>query len=538
MQRKFNTAANLLAVSVILSFFTFSNAEINKETALIAVQDSLKLSTDIYLPEGDDPFTCVLIRTPYNKNGVKGDAKQMAENGFAVVAQDTRGKYQSDGTFYPFRHEREDGLATIQWIKSQSWSNGKIIGWGGSYVGYTQWAVADCLDVMVPVLTTANMYDALYPSGLFSLATAFNWGLAVDSKTSNEIPPEKYVTSYSILPLSVADDSTWAQNDFLDDWLSHQDMDDYWKVMNHRGRICPMISIAGWYDIFLEAQIDDFETLKTHSPSSRLIIGPYAHGEITIDTNFKDHLNPYSHLGAVSKFIQDTIMDSSMEETPDRYSLFILNQNTWYTCRTWPPINTLKTPYFLHPDGRLSIEPPKKEATFQYTYNPMDPYPSLGGTFLGFGVGPAFQNPNIERKDQVIFESAPLKEPLILLGPISSEIYAKTDAALTDFFVSLHHIRPDGKIINIQEGGAIFAGGNFDLPQKLAVSLWATGYQIPRDHRLRVVITSALFPRYNRNLNSTEKIFDAHTPRAAQQQIVVGPLYASKINLPVLHDNF
>ena len=157
-----------------------------KSSEKIVMSDGVKLATDIYLPAQGEKWPCILMRSPYNKNNSKGDGEKFTKMGYAVVIQDTRGKFESEGKFYPFKHDRKDGLATIDWIKSQKWFGGKIAGWGGSYVGYTQWAIADQLDAFVPVVTSANMYDLCYPSGIFSLATAFNWGLAVDSKTVNK----------------------------------------------------------------------------------------------------------------------------------------------------------------------------------------------------------------------------------------------------------------------------------------------------------------------------------------------------------------
>lgn len=507
----------------------------------VPMSDGTLLATDIYLPAGKKgPFPCVLIRTPYNKSAAHGDGERFAKKGYAVVIQDTRGKYGSQGRFYPFRHERRDGLETAAWIRSREWSNGKIAGWGGSYVGYTQWAIADQLDVIFPLVTSANMFELAYPGGLLSLATIFNWGLVVDSKTVNNIKPEKLSAACSILPLSVADDSTFAQNDFVDDWLAHTRYDGYWAALDHRAATAPpMISIAGWYDIFLEPQINDFIRLGAQRhPASRLIIGPYAHGKILIDTDFDDHAR-------VSRFQQDEMdlmaavfagQEPSPVEKP--FTLFVMHKNRWVDCATWPPENSRQTAYYFQPDGRLSTDKPEDARAFEYDYDPLDPYRSLGGSFLGNGVGPAIQNPNTSRTDQVVFESAALTEPLTLLGPVSAVVFAASNAPCTDFYVSLQEVQSDGTIINIQEGGAPFYGDD-SAPvraKKLEISLWATGIEIAAGKKLRVVVTSSLFPRYNRNLNSGEPIFSAQTPRVAHQTLFTGADMPSCILLPLFRD--
>ncbi len=515
-----------------------------KQTVMIAVEDTIKLATDIYLPKAGGPFPTVLIRSPYNKKGAKDNGERFTKSGYAVVIQDTRGKFESGGKFYPFRDDRKDGLATLAWIRAQKWSNGKVAGAGGSYVGYTQWAIADQLDAMTPILTSANMYDLLYPSGILSLATAFNWGLVVDSKTVNSIKPEKIIAAYSILPLSVADDSTFQQNDFVDDWLMHQYPDVYWGAMNNRSaEICPMYSIAGWYDIFLMAQIRDFvgQGDRRH-PDSRFIIGPYAHGKVAVDLDFGGKQKLYMNKKVIDYFISkqlgngDVSMPENYPEKP--FILFVMQKNEWVQCEQWPPKQTTMTPFYLGANGAVTKQRSIENDVIAFTYDPMNPFPSLGGTFLGVGVGPALQNPNINRQDQAIWESEVLQQPLELLGPIDATIYASTDAPSTDFMASLHDVHPDGKIINIQEGGTTVYSDAEATPcvQKIKISLWATGYQIGAGHKIRIAITSSLFPRYNRNLNSGEPIFSAQHPRTAHQKIYYGEKYPSHLCLPVFNE--
>jgi putative CocE/NonD family hydrolase len=535
--------AILFEMQPVLSFQEDEkNKNYSKQEVMIPVEDSIRLATDIFLPDKGGPFPCILIRSPYNKENSTGFAERFADLGYAVVSQDTRGKFESEGKFYPFKYDRQDGLASIRWIKSQSWSNGKIGGWGGSYVGYTQWAIADHLDAITPVVTSANMYEVFYPSGIYSLATSFNWSLAVDSRTVNIIEPEKIATSYYILPLSVADDSTYQQNDFIDDGLKHPYEDAYWGSMNHRSAVsCPMFSVAGWYDIFLQAQIKDFQDLSTsRHPDSRLVIGPYAHGKTLIETDFGEHADLSlfhdkmfsflaSHLGG-----EDLLDNTNLEDKT--YSLFIIHRNEWYGADQWPPANSRPTAYYFTSKGTITAEAVSSNKVSGYTYDPEDPYPSHGGTFLGQCAGMAFQNPNTSRKDQVVFESGPLDKELVLLGPINATIYVSTDAPSTDFFVSLQEVREDGKLINIQEGGKAIYSDEFSDPrvQEIDISLWATGYQINCGHRIRVVISSSLFPRYNRNLNSGEAISAAHKPRKAHQKIYIGKKFPSHIKLPVL----
>jgi hypothetical protein len=215
-----------------------------------------------------------------------------------------------------------------------------------------------------------------------------------------------------------------------------------------------------------------------------------------------------------------------------KYNLFIMERNEYVGSDVWPPRETRITPCFIGPGGYMGLEKYKESGTLQYENNPANPYPSHGGTALGNGVGPARQNENVSRKDQVVFEMNVTEKPLILLGPISATLWLGSDAACTDFMVGLQDVFPDGKIINIQEGGAHvkFDG---EKPKQAEISVWATGYQLNPGHKLRVFIASGWFPRYNRSLNSCEPIFNAKDIRKANQKIFFGPNTPSSINIPV-----
>lgn len=506
----------------------------------ITMEDGVQLATDIYLPVRKGKFPCILMRTPYNKKGGGNAGKRSAEDGFVFVAQDCRGKYLSEGEFYPFANERRDGLETIKWIRKQPWSNGKVGGWGGSYVGYTQWAISDELNAITPGLSGADFYDLFYPGGLFSLHLTVRWGFFVDSQTRNTISPEKVSASYMILPLSVADDLTIKDSRFFDDWLSHPLNDEYWRKLSHRGITrCPVLLVGGWYDILLIAQLNDFQALDEDVLSeSRLVIGPWCHGRQAFKNEYGGIEKTGDRRGLMRRFAAKYVKgeDVRVMEAPfkdKRCNLFIMERNEYYGCDEWPPRATLFTNYYIGLDKYFCPEVPKEQGKLEYTYDPTEPYPSRGGTILGADVGPALQNENLSREDQLVFETEVLKSPLTLLGPIYATLYVSSDAVSTDFIVCLQDVFPNGNIINIQDGGTTvkFEKGSV---KKAELSVWATGYQVNPGHRLRAVITSSLFPRFNRNLNSGEPIFSAKTVKEAHQKIYFGPAYPSAITLPVL----
>jgi putative CocE/NonD family hydrolase len=506
----------------------------------ILMADRVSLSTDIYLPQGDGPFPSILLRTPYNKKGAKKDCEWFQSKGFAVVTQDCRGKYNSQGKFYAWINEREDGIETVKWIKAQKWSNGKIGGWGGSYVGYTQWAISDCLDVITPLVTGANVYDLIYPAGLFSLGLSFSWGLIVDAQQTNNIMPQQMQKAYSILPLSAAAEKTIGKkSQYIEDWLKHSKYDGYWQKQNHRGIAQgDVISVAGWYDIFLLDQLADFEALPQNEADRRLIILPLSHGKPTLEVDYGGPERMGDVIGISRKFMlkELTHKDIQVFTAPfydKKYNLFIMGRNEYYGADHWPPRAVKYVDYYPASDGTLKTDIPQKNDSLSYRYDPLDPYPNLGGTAIGDGAGTALQNSNVKRKDQVFFESQTLDKPLVLLGPLNATLYVKSDVPNTDFYVCLQDVDKEGRIVNIQEGGASAAFGKSAV-KELKVNIWATGYQLNPGHKLRAVICSSWFPRYNRNLNLGESIYSAKKSRVALQKIYFGSRYPSRIILPLI----
>jgi uncharacterized protein len=507
----------------------------------LPMTDGVMLSTEIFLPSKKGKVPAVLVRTPYGKSSDEWMGKAFKMFGIAVVLQDVRGKNKSGGEFYPFLNERADGLQTLKWIREQPWSDGTVAGWGGSYVGFTQWAISDSLNFLTPLLTGAKLYDFTYPDSLFSLHTAVLWGFLNASQTANTIPPEKLKEAMMILPLSVSDDSTIKDIPFIDDWLLHEKYDTYWQKMDFRGITkSPLISIAGWYDIFLKTQIDDFEALSANgNHSGRLIIGPWCHGNQG-EKNEYGGLKKTGKPSLIYKYTKGYLKGKDLKLTSPfkdtKYNLFIMERNEYIGSDVWPPKETSTVPYYLGPSGYLGKMKFSENGNLPYVYSPSDPYPSIGGTILGDAVGPARQNANTDRKDQIVFEMIITDKPLTLLGPITATLWLSSDVPCTDFMVGIQDVFPDGKIINIQEGGAKVRFESMQ-PERKEISVWATGYQINTGHKLRVFISSSWFPRFNRSLNSCEPIYSANVIVNAHQKVWFGGDTPSSVNLPVYNTN-
>ena len=510
-------------------------------TTNIITRDGVALGTDIYLPKKSGKFNCVLTRTPYNKDtdAVLPLILPFLKENFAVVVQDCRGRFTSKGKFFPFVNERKDGLDTVAWIKKQKWFGGKIAGFAGSYNGYTQLAIADKLDFISPHVTAGNIYRIVYPYNIFSPKTLFSWGFSMDE------PQVEYDINkaYRILPLSQASVKTYGKtNEFVAEYLKHENYDNFWKKQNVNKYIkAPGIWIAGWYDMFLGPQIDAFQSLdnKTYE-KSRIVVGPWCHGTQALEKDYGGEEKGGDFNLLIYKFIIAALKGKNFDNILKppfknaKYNLFIIEKNEYVGSEVWPPENTKQTKFYLLADNKISTKFPQKNITFDYCYNPKDPFPSLGGCVFGENVGPADQSSTTSRADRLIFETEVKNKPLTLLGEIYAELFVQTSAKCTDFFVSIQDVFPKGgPIINIQTGGAKFIPKDKSKPEKVKINIWPTGYEIKTGHKLRFVITSSCFPAYNRNLNTGEPIFSAKKIKSAEQKIFTGKKYPSAVSLPI-----
>jgi predicted acyl esterase len=139
--------------------------EIRVERGLmLAARDRIRLSTDLYLPPGDGPWPTIVMRTPYGKEASGPLLRALARYGYAVVAQDCRGTGASEpGQWDMYMYEKEDGHDLVDWVRAQRWSDGKIGGTGGSYVGETQWFMASHPGMTAILPEVAGIGDARSP---------------------------------------------------------------------------------------------------------------------------------------------------------------------------------------------------------------------------------------------------------------------------------------------------------------------------------------------------------------------------------------
>ncbi len=562
----------------------------------IPMRDGTLIHADIYRPDTTDQVPVILSRTPYEKGALLNysftiNPVRAVEYGYAVVFQDTRGRWMAEGDFYPYRHESEDGYDSVEWLAAQPWCSGAVGMAGGSYIGATQWLTALAqpphLKAIAPEITTSNYYDGwTYQGGAFELGFILQWALTLATDTARRMnQPDvgaRMLTEidgvtrlYEHLPLKTVPlltDSGTAN--YYRDWLDHSTYDDYWQatavkeVYNHV-RV-PALNIGGWYDLFLGGTLENFTRMQQEGGSpearqgQRLLIAPWTHGVFTgliAGQNYgaesgKDGID---HTMTQLRFFDHFLKGASSTPQSDApVRLFIMGANQWRDEQEWPLARTQYVPWYLHGDGRsalhegtLSPSAPADEPPDAYLYDPANPTPSIGGPTLHFGhligldAGPMDQRPIESRPDVLVFTSEVLEQPLEVTGPLKVVLYAATSAPDTDFVAKLTDVFPDGASRLLNEGiiRARYRQGTDQARPitpvevyEYTIDLIATGNVFLPGHRIRLDIGSASFPRFDRNLNSGKPLGEDTLADAqiAQQTIYHDSLRASYILLPII----
>ena len=551
------SAAVVWAPSCIRAQQTY--AVIAQSGVPMKTRDGVTLHADIYRPRADGTFPVILMRTPYDKSvsWAAGPAYQVATHGYVVIVQDVRGRYTSEGEWYPFRHESADGYDTVEWAAALPFSNGKVGMTGGSYVGATQMLAAVAhpphLAGICPVVTASNYHDNwTYHSGALEQWFDQNWTTQLATNTlwrliekhtnallGAPVLPLTQFPAFNYASLPAGADSTSLLAPYYMDWLAHPDYDAYWKQWSIEERFAdiqvPALHIGGWYDIFLGGTLRNYMGIKAHGGSEaarngqRLLIqigGHAGFGRRIGDVEFGDEAIKFPPTDVLLAWYDYLFkgVQNEFAKADKPVHVFVLGENKYRQESDWPPPEVKLTRYFLHSgtsanslrgDGALSLTPPKKETPDKFTYDPANPVPTIGGSLCcdaeHYEPGPRDQRPAEGRNDVLVYSTKPLAEDIEVTGPVTLELWAKSSAVDTDFTAKLVDVSPDGFAMNLTDGilrmryrdsqekpGLM----NPDQVYKISVDLWATSNVFKKGHLLRLDVSSSNFPRFDRNLNT------------------------------------
>jgi uncharacterized protein len=282
----------------------------------------------------------------------------------------------------------------------------------------------------------------------------------------------------------------------------------------------PALVITGWYDWGLGPTLATWQQLTRHAPEpvrsrSRLLITPGAHNMPGYHEAAQDHpelqrVYRTAHLVDLLHHWYTRNREDVLEPWPT-VIYYLMGANQWRATPAWPPPEARTRTLYLGGGGTLTDEaPPAGEEPDRYLYDPHDPTPTVGGSIVSnvYTPGSVDVGEVQRRPDVLTYTTPPLEHDLDVVGPLHLVLYAASSAVDTDFVARLTDVFPDGRAIQVQSG-ALRAryrtpSGEPELLQagevyRLDIDMWATANRFAAGHRLRLDISSADFPRYDRN---------------------------------------
>ena len=549
----------------------------------VPMRDGVVLRADVVLPSATGRFPTLVYRTPYGKQFALKEGstfEKAVARGYAVVIQDVRGRYASDGDFSPYQNEGRDGYDTIEWAARQSWSDGNVGTFGLSYPGAVQWLAAvespPHLKAMVPAMTFSTPRNFFYSGGVFD-GSWLDWvwfNIAPDARRRKNLPgpqtrkeaaaswKQDHERIQNYLPLRDLPDLKQVAP-FYYEWLSHPPADLWWdwaELRNKYDRVhAAVLNFSGWYD---EAYGPDGATTNFNGllaarrnekdPRTHTMIGPWTHGGQDESKSGERDFGPaapidYNEL--ILRWMDHYLrnIDNGVDrEKPVR--LFVMGDNAWRDEDSWPLARAKETSYYLNAPESASrtgtlyasvISPSARTSEFV-----SDPAHPLTDPYTEYGAHDyrAFAS----RDDVLVFDTMPLQADTEVTGPIRVEIYASADVPDFDLWVRLLDVSPDGTAFNLMSPGLdVLRAGyrNASLkPELLApgkvyllnLDRMLTSNVFRAGHRIRVQISAAFSPHFSRNLQTGESEITSSQTQLGHIRIYHDAEHSSRIVLPII----
>jgi putative CocE/NonD family hydrolase len=442
----------------------------------VPMRDGVRLSTDLYLPQDPehDAWPVVLIRTPYDKHSFRdptSHAYLFASQRYAVAVQDHRGRYESEGEFFPYTAaDRVDGYDTVSWIVEQEWSTDRVGTYGCSYLGEVQAELAAMRhpNHAAAIIQGAAPYDGkglrgfgFLRYGALELVAGFQWcrvpGLKVYFGTPSQtdrfewfqsdeaelfrVGPElreetDLLERLSALPLVDAlRQSASPPSDFAL-WASLEPGDDWWKGQGTVSEAdtfdVPALHVGSWYDVAPTVTLSLFRLFRENAASERggdnqyLIMAPTTHcqfenvGEETLvgKRPVGDARFPYlrTYLDWFDHFLNGA--DNATTSMP-KVQYFAMGHGEWRSAESWPVPGTTEERWYLCSAGRantlegngvLQAHPPEAEQQDSFVYDPREPVPSVSGPIFAAGdamIEGSADQRDVESREDVLVYTSP-----------------------------------------------------------------------------------------------------------------------------------
>lgn len=525
------------------------------KTAFVAMRDGARLASDVYRPP-DRRVPTILLRTPYGRRTLwelttEVDPWRGVREGFAVVFQDVRGRGDSDGPFVHKHSDAADGADTIDWIRSQPWSDGRVVMSGMSYNGIVQFLAASArppgLLAIAPTMSGEER-EIWFWNGAMRLHGLTNWiGILMREARDAAVPADRprFEGYFDASPLDrfhqIVTPGATAHEVAAPviDWIDPERADDYYRSVRIRDDLdLPGLHTTGWYDISRPATLVGHERMVTAAPGRQmLLIGPWAHGTPAVAYDCDPQpINLAEGLEYQFQFFRHALGEGTGDPPPAART-YVLGGDRWEDHEAWPARAATRS-WLLAADGRLLDEPTGAAETIDYLYDPDDPVPTLGAAGTAPGrIGPHDQS-RIEARDDVLtFTTAVMARDLELCGHLRVALSVSSTAPATDFVARLTVVKEDGRSLNLIES---YWSGSIDaLPPSPAeprmrlceIELGPLHALIPAGERLRLQVTSSDYPEIYPNPNTGHDPRRGKPPevRVARQTLLVGTRHGGEL---------
>lgn len=529
----------------------------------IAMRDGIVLRADVWRPRGSGRFPVLVYRTPYGKHAATAahaTAGKAVRGGYAVVMQDVRGRYASDGEYVAYQQEGKDGYDTIEWAAGQPWSNGAVGTFGLSYPGAVQWLAAierpPHLEAMVPAMTFASPMQFWYSGGVWD-GSWIGWiynNIAPDRRRKLGLPPGAPWDSVkdrlrSTVPLvAMRGEDLEAVAPWYYEWLKHPAYDPWWDWAELRDKYArtdaAVLNFSAWHD---EAYGPHGATTnymglvasrKGKAANTFLVMGPWSHGVPRMGRTMAGE-REYGPAGSIDydqmviRFMDHYLKgaDNGVDrEKPVR--VFVLGSNKWIDADAWPVPGTRSDTITFEKvsETTVMVSDPGRPV--------VDPFADHAGAHDYRGI--------TRRNDVVFFDTPPMTRDLTVVGAMRAELSISSDAPDADLWVKVYDVAPDGSAFNLMSPGLDVTRASYrkgrvqrDLLRpgaiyRLQLRDLLTANTFKQGHRIRIAVMTTFAPHFSRNPQTGELEATSAKTRTARITLFHNDLQPLRLILPVL----
>jgi uncharacterized protein len=560
---------------------TSSMQSLQQQNVPVPMRDGVILRADVLRPSGSGKCPTLVYRTPYGKDAARREYttfQHAVERGYAVVIQDVRGRYHSDGEFRPYENEGQDGYDTIEWAAAQPWSNGKVGTFGLSYPAAVQWLAAvenpPHLKAMVPAMTFSTAQNFFYAWGTWDMSwIEWVWdNIAADVRVKKNLPgPRTYEEAIvawrtegpkmlAILPLDAVE-VLRSVAPYYFDWLKHPPEDPWWNWSELRNKYnrtqAAVLNLSAWYDDNYgpEGATSNYLGLlharrgKSQS-NTHLLLGPWVHG---VESTGKTRSGEREFGPAAAINYDETILrwmdhylkgvDNGVDrEKPVRF--YVMGAEEWRESDVWPPVSH-RLALFLSVRGSDSLALSRSGSDGQaFTEFQSDPGNPVVNHYSSSG---AHDYRNLaDRKDVLTFDSDVLEDDTEVTGPILERIFASCDCRDFDLWARVLDVAPDGSAFNLMSPGLDVLRASYRDPvhgrqllrpgqiYEMRLDHLITSNVFRKGHRIRAQISASFAPNFSRNLQTGRSEAADAEFKTASIRIYHSGKYPSRIILPIV----